>query len=230
MIPAAAVFDALQVTWPPARTLRRGAVAIREGRGGGSRVSCATTDAVPSLAELRAAEADMRSLGQPPLFMVRAAEDDLDDLLAQQGYKKMDPTLLLAIRVADLQSETPAPRWPPDADQIALWHAAGVGPDRIAVMQRVTGPKAALRGVDGAATAFVARHGDQVMLHALEVAPEHRRRGLGRRVVQEAAGWAGPGGWLTLAVTRANAAARALYASLGMREAGRYHYRIRKTA
>ena len=66
------------------------------------------------------------------------------------------------------------------------------------------------------------------MLHALEVAPFARRHGLGAAMTGAAAAWAAAEGAATLAVavTRANAPARALYARLGLAEAAAYHYRI----
>jgi hypothetical protein len=47
-------------------------------------------------------------------------------------------------------------------------------------------------------------------------------------MMQHAAVWAGRQGatHLALAVTRANGGANALYSSLGMEVAGRYHYRM----
>ena len=67
------------------------------------------------------------------------------------------------------------------------------------------------------------------MVHALAVRPGLRRRGVGGRMMRAAAGWArGQGAeWLGLVVTEANAGARALYESLGMVVAARYHYRVR---
>jgi len=65
------------------------------------------------------------------------------------------------------------------------------------------------------------------MLHALVVDPKHRRKGLAGHMMAQAAIWAARQGcdWLTLAVGAQNTPARALYASLGMRAVGSYHYR-----
>ena len=54
----------------------------------------------------------------------------------------------------------------------ALWAEGGIGPARLAVMDRVTLPKTAILGRTGdraAGVAFVAATGDCAMLHALEV-------------------------------------------------------------
>ncbi|MFN6953015.1 MAG: GNAT family N-acetyltransferase, partial [Albidovulum sp.] len=103
---------------------------------------------------------------------------------------------------------------------------------RIAVMERVTGAKAAIlaRNADRpAGVAFVACHGDEAMLHALEVRPDQRRRGVGATLLHAAANWAADQGAtrLSLVVTRQNSAARALYARLGMGIVGQYHYRMK---
>jgi ribosomal protein S18 acetylase RimI-like enzyme len=66
------------------------------------------------------------------------------------------------------------------------------------------------------------------MVHALEVRPEARRKGLARHIMRHASAWAeGQGAkYLALAVTRANVGANALYSSLGMEVVGQYHYRM----
>jgi GNAT superfamily N-acetyltransferase len=112
-----------------------------------------------------------------------------------------------------------------------IWRAGGIGPERLAVMLRVAGPRAFLLGRSAdrpAASAFVAAFGEVGMLHALEVAPFARRRGVGTALFRAAAAWALAEGAqsLALAVTRANAPARALYEGHGMAEVGGYHYRI----
>ncbi len=97
-------------------------------------------------------------------------------------------------------------------------------------MDRAQVPKAAfLARIDNraAGVAFAALHGPPAMLHALEVLPDFRRKGVGRLVLTGIAHWAqGQGAQtLALAVTEANTPARALYERLGMQDAGGYHYR-----
>ena len=77
--------------------------------------------------------------------------------------------------------------------------------------------------------AFVAVDGEVAMIHAIEVAKAHRRKGGAVRLMQGAARFAAENGaeWLALAVTEANSGARALYERLGMADAGGYHYRVR---
>jgi GNAT superfamily N-acetyltransferase len=140
--------------------------------------------------------------------MVRAGEAALDAALDARGYAVKDPTVILAARLAALDAVPAQAHWPPGAAQRALWAEGGIGAARIAVMERAEGPKAVLHHPGGCASAA-------------------RRRGAGRAVMAMAAGWACAQGcaWLALAVTRANAPARALYARLGYGGIGAYHYR-----
>ncbi|PHP27437.1 GNAT family N-acetyltransferase [Limimaricola cinnabarinus] len=218
-------FAALAATWPAAATRDLGPVRLRNGASGGARVSAATLEGPFGQGDIAAAEEAMRGEGRAPLFMVRAGEAALDAALDARGYAIKDPTSILAARVDALDTICARANWPPSAAQRALWAEGGIGAARIAVMERAEGPKTVLHHPGGCA--FVACHGEIAMLHALEVSPAARRRGAGRAVMAMAAGWAHAQGcaWLALAVTRANAPARALYARLGYEEIGAYHYR-----
>lgn len=225
---------ALAATWPAATARALGPVTLRGGAGGGRRVSAATLDGPFDPAALAAAEAAMRAEGRAPLFRVRAGQDELDVWLAARGYALVDPTCLYAAPAAALAAP-PRPislfaLWPPLAIQRQLWAEAGTGPARLAIMHRAPGPKAAfLARIDNraAGVAFAALHGPTAMLHALEVPPAFRRKGVGKLMLTGIAHWASRQGadTLALAVTAANAPARALYQSLGMQDAGAYHYR-----
>jgi GNAT superfamily N-acetyltransferase len=176
----------------------------------------------------------MRGWGQRPLVMVRSGEEALDRALAARGYLEHEPSVLLAAPIGALaarRDETAITCHAPLARMAEIWAADGIRPARLAVMDRAPGPKTWLLGRFGdraAGCGFVALHGGVAMLSALVVAPDARRRGLGARLTRGAAGWAAAQGasTLALAVTRGNAPARALYAGLGMAEAGAYHYRI----
>ncbi len=236
MMNAATLYDVVDRTWPDAGRVTGGSWVVRIGQGGGSRVSAATGHV--TAAGLPLVEAVQRGLGQRQLWMIRAGDDPLDALLADRGYRIMDPVVAYAAPVAVLATQRPPPVttfevWPPLAVQAEIWVEGGVGPERLAVMDRAKGPKTTLLGrLDDqpAGTAYVAMHGPHAMLHALEVAPRFRRRGLARHMLHAAAFWAkGQGAsHLSLVVTRANEGANALYASLGMQVVGQYHYRIKE--
>ena len=235
MTDAARYLAAMEATWPPAAMHDCGPFLLREGRGGGKRVSAATAQARWDDAAITLAEQAMRDLGQVPLFLIRGADEaPLDAALSQRGYGVVDPVVLYAspvVKFAPLDNPLGAfDHWPPLAIAAELWAQAGVGPARLAVMERAAGPKCVILGRSGdrvSGVAFVACDGDIAMLHALDVLPNLRRRGAARAILQQAAAWAGrqAATTLALAVTTANAPARSLYDTLGMVVVGDYHYR-----
>ncbi|MDX1785784.1 MAG: GNAT family N-acetyltransferase [Roseovarius sp.] len=233
------LFDVIEHTWPAFAQSTLGPWTIRDGRGGGKRVSAATARTAATAADLPAAEDAMRSFGEVPRFMVRPEQDALDEMLAQANYTVVDPVNIYACPVESLTGTKP-PRtasfdiWEPMAIQLDIWQAGGIGPARIDVMCRAKGPKTALFGRDDnrpAATGFAAIHDGTAMVHALEVLPRHRKRGVGRHLMTHAAHWAAGHGATELSVvcTAANTGANTLYTSLGMSLVGHYHYRQHPT-
>lgn len=224
--------EVMEATWPSATRLPCGPLLLRDGQGGGKRVSAATVEGPWADADLDRAELAM---GAHPLFLLRQGEEALDRALAARGYAVIDPVVAYSAPAVALLAEGPRhmstfPHWPPMEIARALWADAGIGPARLAVMARVQGARSVIlgRANDRASgVAFVACHGRHAMLHALEVAPALRRQGSAQNILRAAAGWAQAAGadTLSLVVTEANAPARALYRRLGMAEVGRYHYR-----
>lgn len=234
---AAKLLEVVEATWPAASRRRLGPWTVRDGRGGGKRVSAATTEDPVSDGDIPMAERAMAEVGQTPLFMIRDGDGALDDLLAARGYTIIDPVDIFLIPLADLDLPAPhrlgaIPSWPPLAIQRELWAAGGIDAARIAVMERACAPKSTFlsrRDDRPAGTAFAAVHAGIVMIHAVEVLPEFRRRGVARALLAGVRKWALREGasHLALVVTARNAAAQALYSSLGMARVGRYHYRIK---
>lgn len=226
---------AMDATWPPAETRRLGPWILRDGRGGGKRVSAASLEGDFDPATLAQAERAMQASGERPLFKLVPGQEALDAALAARGYAIVDPVVIYAARLADLPQISPPlmttfPHWPPLGIAAELWAEGGIDAARLAVMHRVAGAKCAIlaRNSDRAAgVAFVAMDGPIAMLHALEVTLALRRQGSARHILQAAATWARDNGGLDfgLAVTEANGDARVLYASFGMQVVGRYHYR-----
>lgn len=221
----------IEATWPPGAKRSVGPFLLRDGQGGGKRVSAATVEGAWAEADLARAEAAM----DQPLFLIRALDATLDAALAARSYKVVDPVTAYSAAVNQLAGDGPArmttfPHWPPMQIARALWADAGIGPARLAVMERAQGAKCAIlgRANDRASgIAFVACHGGHAMLHALEVVPALRRQGSAQNILRAAAQWAKAQGAdrLSLVVTTANTPARALYAKMGMAEVGAYHYR-----
>ena len=229
-------YDVVEATWPSAQKITTGPIFVREGQGGGSRVSSATAGGPVTDDDIVRAGAAMRDLGQMPLFMIRDGDDELDAQLAERGYVVKDPVNMWACP-ATLLTDVKIPRvttfcvWEPLAIQREIWASGGIGPERVDVMDRVLGAKTALlsRNDDKPAGAgFCAIHDGVAMIHALEILPHQRRKGMGVWMMRQAAYWALDNGADTLSVicTKRNEGANGLYASLGMTLVGQYHYRI----
>ena len=222
------LLEVLEATWPPTSTKQIGGWTIRDGAGGGKRVSAATGSG-----DIAVAEAAMET----PLFQMRGDQPE-DSALEAAGYARIDPTTLYVAPVEAVATELP-PRvttfevWEPLHIMREIWAVGGIGPARVAVMERVAGPKTGLFGrIDNkpAGAGFVAIHDGIAMIHALEVLDQHRRKGLGLYMMRQAAFWAqrNRASHIALAVTEANEAANALYAGLGLTPMGGYHYRIKQ--
>lgn len=229
------ILAAVDGTWPAARMFHQGPFTFRQGQGGGQRVSAATARRAVADHDIPAAEAEMRAMGQRPLFMIRPEDQALDAILDARGYQVHDPVRAWAC-APDLLTDQPIPRvsvftiWEPLAMMVEIWEQGGIGPGRLAVMDRAEGPKTGLlaRWKDKpAGAAFVAIHDGVAMLHALEILPHQRRQGVAQWVMRAAAFWARDNGADTLAVlcTKANDGANGLYASLRMTSVTEYHYR-----
>lgn len=235
------IFPVLEVTWPAARTQKVGPFVVPEADRGGNRVSAARlADPKASRAsadEIEAAAAQMRAQGRAPLFQVLDTQPALDETLDAQGYTARDHTVALVVRAAELAAAPPPVTafdiWPPLAIQTEIWEASGIDAARRAVMDRASCRKTALFGriIDKpAGAAFIGLHNNIAMLHALEVAPVARRRGLAAHMMRLAAKWSAENGaeWLSVLVTQQNTAALGLYASLGMEPVGTYAYRVKE--
>ena len=231
------LYDVTEATWPAAATSTCGPITIRDGQGGGKRVSAATLDGPLTDIDLDAAEQAMRALNQTPLFQIREGDEAFDALLAKAGYEIVDPVNLYAVDADKLALELP-PRtvaiaaWEPLRIMEEIWAKGGIGPERINVMRRACDPKTGFisRWDDKpAGTSFVGMHDGITMLHALEILPEMRRKGLARWAMVRAAYWTLENGGDAVAVlcTCANDAANGLYSLLGMSVIGKYHYRIK---
>jgi len=233
------IFDVIETTWPAAATHVAGPWKIRDGQGGGKRVSSVEwiTDHFDA-DDLDHAEDALRALGQDALFMIRPEHGVLDAALAARGYEIIDPVNIYQARATDIATERP-PRvsmfcvWPRLAIQENIWTQGGIGPKRWDVMDRAIGPKTTIVGRwddQPAATAYVALCGATSMLHALEVLPHQRQKGVARNVMRQAAFWTLEQGGTDIAVVcvKTNTGANALYSSLGMELISSYHYRIKR--
>jgi len=229
---------AIDATWPAAGTRVCGPFRLRRGAGGGKRVSAATREGEdePAAPEIAAAEAAMRDMGQAPLFMLRPGDEGLDATLGARGYARVDPVTAYAASAAEIAAHAPPGMKcfavaEPMAIMREIWAAGGIGPKRLAVMERVRGPRCYLlaRHEDRpAGVAFAAGAGDVAMLHALEVDSSFRRHGVARNILGRAAEWAQDAGakWFSALTTGENLPASSLFAGIGMSPVAYYHYRL----
>jgi N-acetylglutamate synthase len=229
---AAQLMAVLEATWPARATQTHEGWLLRDGAGGGKRVSAAV--ALSPDADIAVAEAAMLERGQTPLFQITREHIALDAALTGKGYRLLDPTVIYVAPCTNLARKPPRVSlfdiWPPLAIMRDLWAEGGIGPARIDVMTRAAQPHTGfVARIDdrAAGVAFAALHDRMAMVHAIEVAAHARRKGLGALILRGVAYWAQAQGaeWLALAVTEANTGARALYENLGFERAAQYHYR-----
>jgi GNAT superfamily N-acetyltransferase len=228
-----------EATWPAASQHRMGPFMLRQGQGGGQRVSAATAEGDVTAADIAAADRAMSEMGQRPIFRVRPGEGAFDAALARAGYVVHDPVNILVaptqtVAVLDLPTLRSFDIWPPLAIMDELWVEGGIGPRRRAVMDRVKGPKLAVlgRGDDRpAGVAFAAIHQNVAMMHAVHVSDAVRRRKVAHYMMVALARWAQHIGvpWLATLCVRDNIAANSMYAALGFSALGQYHYRVSET-
>lgn len=226
---------AFETTWPAAETADAGGFRVGRGCGAGGRVSSARALGPDwDAAAIPEVEAIHRGWRQRPMFRLPDSDSALAAALARQGYGAETPTAIMAADCAMLTA-TPTPAmtafaiWPPLAIQAEIWAAGNIGAARQAVMPRVALPRTAILGrhADRAVgAAFVAADGPVAMIHAIEILPGFRRKGMATWLIRKAAEWGAAQGAtrLGLAVSRANTSARALYDRMGFAEIGGYSY------
>lgn len=228
------LFQALDATWPPYAFHNYKGWLIREGAGGGQRVSAATLLQNTQHYEISAAEEKMDSIGKNPLFMIHSPHDNLDRKLQTKGYNIVDPVAILVSPIKNLLSH-PSTNInqilrldKPNTSAKNIWKAGGIDQARLNIMARVTVPKTIL-AADDMGVAFAAAYDGIAMVHAVEVAKDHRRKGVANSLMHEAIQFANDQNcqWLAVLTVRANKPANSLYEALGMVEAASYHYRVK---
>lgn len=229
-----ALARAFEDTWPAAEYADAGGFRVGRGLGAGGRVSSARAVGPWAPGDIARAEAIHRGWDQPPMFRVLDDDALLIAALREAGYRRDTPTTIMQAPVAALTGLPVPPLttfavWPPLAIQRDIWAAGSINAARQGVMDRVAAPRAAILGrMDdrAAGSAFAAISGGIAMVHAVEVLPAFRRRGLAGWIMRQAAIWAADQGAdrIGLAVSRANTGARAAYDRLGFVEAAGYSY------
>jgi GNAT superfamily N-acetyltransferase len=227
---------------PAARVAWDGGFVLRAFLGGTGRANAACSlDPAPDpeLPERVARiEAHYASLGLPCRFRSTPLDPPgLPALLAGCGYREAEGAVILAGTVPPLDDPCAIWRDRPDEDWLSVLSTAEHQTEarRAEKMQAVpllARPAVWLvlreEGVPVACGHAVA-DGELCGLFDLATRPEHRRRGLGRRLIGALAGWGAARGadrcWLQVAP--GNEVARRVYAAVGLSEVYRYRYFVR---
>jgi GNAT superfamily N-acetyltransferase len=169
--------------------------------------------------------------------------DPLDRELAARGYRLDTPTLVMTGSLAAGGYDRPRALTvrlsdEPDEGFLSLYRYRGQELPPVAARVMVSAPAQAFvslrlrEGAEAGRTVAVGRVASSrgwSGISAVEVAPDHQRRGLGRLVMAALHAWAADRGDHStyLQVARSNDAGRALYDRLGYAVHSGYHYRIR---
>lgn len=229
------LFAASEATWPAARLWEQDGFTLRDGQGGGQRVSAATALGAVSGDQITAAENAMQAMDQRPIFCERGTTPDLDSALAARGYLRKDPTTIYVAPIERL-TDVEIPRvtafsiWEPLAIMNEIWAIDGIGQARRNVMARAACKTGILArwNEKPAGAAFVGVHKNICMVHGLVVLPHQRRQGVAEWMMRRAALWGHAQGATHISVlcVDANAGANGLYRALGFDAVGGYHYRV----
>jgi N-acetylglutamate synthase len=228
--------------WPARERARLGDWRLNAASGRSMRINACWPLGQPDRdveAALDAAEAFYAERGLPPRFKLTegvVAPADLAERLSRRGYQACKTTLVMlgptggegdaAVRVSEA----------PDATFEAVFTATAGDPEdgreRIETLNRIPAPACFARlDIDGAPAAIGcgAVSGAFVGVFGMRTAPNHRRKGLARRIFRallaEARGLGADRAWLQ--VEADNAPAIALYGAEGFEPAYRYSYWVR---
>jgi GNAT superfamily N-acetyltransferase len=186
-----------------------------------------------------ALEVPYRERGLPPVWrLTPLAPSTADPFLAAQDYRRIDESLVqvAALNGARVVDPEVAIDPMPSADWLdGFARLSPVAPAHRQTMARMLGSIAAPVGFarieqagQGVGFALGVVDVDHVGLFDVLVAPQARRQGLARRLVQNLCTWGYKHGacFAYLQVVATNAAALPLYADLGFETAYRYAYRV----
>lgn len=234
--------------WVPLETQRLGGWRLRAAEGFTSRANSVLPLGDPGCepaAAVEAAEAFYRERGLAPRFALPAPlagwdADPLDALLDGRGYAIQTPTVVMVAQTATVCSAADPVgvdvAADPDDGWLALYRYRGQELPPVARAVLSAGPSPAFAAVRAAGrTVAVGRAvvtDTWAGVTAMEVALDHRRAGLGRRVLAALATWAAGRGarGVYLQVAQENGAARELYTRCGFVDHHRYRYRVGPTA
>ena len=228
--------------WPARERVRMGGWRLNASAGRSMRINAcwplAAPDRDPEEA-LDAVEAWFEARGLPPRFKLTdgvVAPADLPRRLALRGYRAVKETVVMLGPTGGEGDPALRVTAAPDAAFEAVFTATAGDPEdgreRLDALGRIPAPARFARlDIDGAPAAIgcAAIGGGFAGVFGMRTAPDHRRKGLARRVLRallaEAAGLDARRAWLQ--VEADNTPAIALYADEGFEPAYRYRYWVR---
>ena len=211
--------------------------------GGGSQRANSVSPLAYSGADLEAsigeAERRYQARGAAAMFQICdiAAPPELDQRLADRGYRLQEPCSCLAKELtatAAMPGEVEiAERASPDWLQV---YCAGITPSRRqaapSILARVPAPRAFLllrRATTPISVALAVASDEVVIAECVATASAYRRQGASEHIMRALEAWGARLGAriAALQAVTANAPAQALYAKLAYHRVGGYHYRVR---
>lgn len=225
--------------WPPLTRAKLGEWRLNATTGWSARINACwalgDTEMDEAMA-VAAVETWYRQRGLPPKFKLldeRRSHPALAERLVASGYQPNKETIVMVRPAGSSGGDDVELADDAGEDFQAVFAAAAVNPgdaeERLGALARVPHPRRlAIARWDGAAAAIgaCAVEAPWAGIFAMRTAPEHRRKGMARRVLQGLLGAAHRLGaeraWLQ--VEAANLTAVRLYACEGFEEAYRYRY------
>lgn len=241
-----AVDNASLAAWPAFEEVVQDGWLLRFSQGFSKRCNSVTAREAGNLElgrKIQECDRWYRTRSRPPIFRLTpfSAPAGLDGALEQRGYSVFEPTLVEGLdltgggwsrrgAVPDELRFLPLPEW------VRTYHAlAGAGGDQVAAHEQVLGsirsPRALAVLTDGdgpMACGLGVLDGGLFGLFDFVTAPDRRRQGLGRRLLEALLAWGRERGAESayLQVVRTNAPARSLYEGAGFRRLYEYWYRV----
>jgi N-acetylglutamate synthase len=249
----AALERAAAAHWQAAQTATLGEWLLRADSGFTGRANSALPVGDPGMPLVRAVdevEAWYQARGLPPMIAIPgplgAAGGPVDSLLAARGWQlRPGPAVVMTAEAGDVAG-LPGPAGAggvnvtfaarPDRDWLACYHYRGAELPAAALRLLLSAPWQAFASVTaGGRTVAVGRlsvAAGWAGITSVDVAPDHRRRGLGTAITRALAAEAVRHrvSQVFLQVDEDNDAARALYERCGFVARHRYHYRVASPA
>ncbi|QVJ02338.1 GNAT family N-acetyltransferase [Nocardiopsis eucommiae] len=216
--------------WPAFRTESRAGWRFGLAEGFTKRANCALVE--DPGAEVAEVTRFYREHGLRPCVQVWPGEEAVDARLAEHGYERVEPTLVLARELPERPeapgrtrvSSAPTPRW------TELFAETGVSPEWAEGVVRILGQVTTAYGVheEGIGRGCAVLDGESVAICSMVTAREARGRGVAGAILADLLAWAHDRGARRayLCVVADNEAALRLYRRAGFEEVSRYHNRV----